>query len=845
MGVFDYSTGFLSLLPEGLRGSSLRTRLLLALVPSAILILMATGWATYRVSYEYISIALERITRVHNLSTAHAVEEFLDRCKRDLIYAARQPETPETMRRFLADNRDAGGTPYIEFGLIMLRNGEHIVFVTRRDEIVRLPGNAVADIRPSPTLLLENLRNLGRNEVWITRLEEVEYPFPTPESPNNRIAAKVWRMFTPYYGPGGDLQGYMYLALEGRQLRNLLSLYMSNKAPIFAFARNPELSRFSFFFDPEGWILFQSEAVTLPDAELATVQVRAGQQGTLGRPGMPSAFRPLAEETQHWTMVEAVAAHQQGIISVGGEPFSDTADSSFFLAYAPVRFSTAPGKEPMTFGGVAFLDRSKLTVLAGYRHLDVMFVIMLVATVAITLLIVLAARATTRSMLELADEVKRIQATGRLEDIRLRKVGGYEAGLIQEAINAMLATIRAQVEEIRAKDLAIESVALKEPAALDEAEAARFDRTDQMPEIIGQGRAMEQFKSEIAKAGQVDVDVLVAGETGTGKQLAAEAVHRLSRRANRPFISINCGELDENLLLDTLFGHVKGAFTEAKTDRKGAFLEAHGGTLFLDEIQSASARVQQALLRALSMRKIKPLGSDQEHDVDVRLITATNADLKALIEARTFREDLYYRLKVITVSAPPLRERPENIPILAAHFLREAELTTGRSGLALSRGALEKLKRHPWPGNVRELKNAITMAVVMAEGKTIQAEQLMLETTEAAASHRSPAPPSPAPALPASPARPAPPPAAPPATPPAAPPAAQAPELPADLNPRQLAAMGHALKHGGITRQDYEALLGHDVSKRTASYDIQDLVQRGLLTRVGRGPTTRYVLTKR
>ena len=832
MGVFDYSTGFLSLfpLPEGLRGSSLRTRLLLALVPSAILILMATGWVTYRVSYEYISIALERITRVHNLSTAHALEEFLTSCKRDLIYAARQPETPESLYRFLVDNRDAGGTPYLEFGLIMARGGEHSVFITRKGQTLRLPAAAVAEIRPSPTLLLEQLKGLRRGDVWISRLEEVEYPFPTPESLNNRIAAKVWRMFTPYFGPDGELQGYMYLAIEGRQLRNLLSLYMSNKAPIFAFARNPELSRFSFFFDTEGWVLFQSEALAMPDAELATSQVRAGEQGTLGRPGLPVAFRPLAENTRHWTMVEAVSSGQQGVIRTSGEPVVGDPEAGYYLAYAPVRFSTSPDKEPVVFGGVAFLDRSKLTVLAGYRHLDVMFVIMLVAAACLTLLIVLVARASTRSLLELASEMKQIQATGRLDDIRLRKASGHEARFIQDAVNSMLSTIRTQMEEIRAKDLAIESVALKEPASLDEGAPARLSAADPVPEIIGQGRAMVQFKSEITKAGQVDVDVLILGETGTGKQLAAEAIHRLSRRAARPFISINCGELDENLLLDTLFGHVKGAFTEAKGDRKGAFLEAHGGTLFLDEIQSASSRVQQALLRAIAMRKIKPLGSDAEQDVDVRLIAATNADLKALIEARTFREDLYYRLKVITVSAPPLRERPDNIPLLAAHFLREAERMAGRSGLALSRGALEKLKAYAWPGNVRELKNTITMAAVMAEGKTIQAEQLLLEVSGAL-------PPTPAPAPPHGqngPAAPAPPASAPP----------QAPELPADLNDRQAAAMAHAVRHGSITRQEYEALLGGDVSKRTASYDIQDLVQRGLLRKVGRGPTTRYLPPK-
>ena len=160
----------------------------------------------------------------------------------------------------------------------------------------------------------------------------------------------------------------------------------------------------------------------------------------------------------------------------------------------------------------------------------------------------------------------------------------------------------------------------------------------QIPGIVGAGTKIDRLKTDVYKASQVDVDVLIIGETGTGKQLAADAIHHLSRRSAKPFISINCGELDENLLLDTLFGHVKGAFTEARGDRKGAFLEADGGTLFLDEIQTASMSVQQSLLRAIAMRKIKPLGSDREIDVDVRLIAATNLDLSILDRAKPIPE---------------------------------------------------------------------------------------------------------------------------------------------------------------------------------------------------------------
>jgi DNA-binding NtrC family response regulator len=360
--------------------------------------------------------------------------------------------------------------------------------------------------------------------------------------------------------------------------------------------------------------------------------------------------------------------------------------------------------------------------------------------------------------------------------------------------------------------------------------AARID--DDFPELVGDGRLMRQLKRDIIKASQVEVDVLIEGETGTGKQLTAEAVHRLSARADMPFISINCGELDENLLLDSLFGHVKGAFTDGKGERRGSFLEADGGTLFLDEIQSASLKVQQALLRALSLRKIKPLGSDRDVDVNVRLITATNVDLRALIAQGKFREDLYYRLKVITITTPALREQRQNIPLLAMHFLKEGEHMAGRSGLALSRGALKALVSYDWPGNIRELKHVVITAAVMSEGRVIQAEQLgisgngsdrteALETVLYFREQQS-------------------------ADDVQAEPSDDAVSLHGqseDLNERQLLALAHVREHGSISSKDLTELRGGGISKRTAGYDIQDLVTRGLLKRVGRGPATRYVLS--
>ena len=185
-------------------------------------------------------------------------------------------------------------------------------------------------------------------------------------------------------------------------------------------------------------------------------------------------------------------------------------------------------------------------------------------------------------------------------------------------------------------------------------------------------------------------------------------------------------------VMDTLFGHVKGAFTEAKTDRKGAFIASDGGTLFLDEIGTATPTVQKALLRALSVRRIRPLGSDRETEFNVRVVAATNVDLLDMVQRGEFRDDLYYRLKVIFIETPPLRQRKDDIPILANHFLRELSAASGRAEAGLSRGALEKLVSYDWPGNVRELKNCITRALTFADGDVLYAEDLVFDASAGA-----------------------------------------------------------------------------------------------------------------
>ncbi|RKY18675.1 MAG: Fis family transcriptional regulator [Planctomycetota bacterium] len=232
-------------------------------------------------------------------------------------------------------------------------------------------------------------------------------------------------------------------------------------------------------------------------------------------------------------------------------------------------------------------------------------------------------------------------------------------------------------------------------------------------EIISRNRRMRELFEILPDVAESDSPVLVTGESGTGKELVARALHRLSRRAKKPLVVVNCGALPDTLLESELFGHVKGAFTDAKRDRKGRFELADGGTIFLDEIGDISAALQVRLLRVLQEGTFEPVGSSHTRKADVRVIAATNKDLKEEMEAGRFRSDLYYRLNVMEIRLPPLRERKEDIPLLAAHFIERFNRRRNRNVAGLSPDALELMLRYDWPGNIRELENAIEHAFIL------------------------------------------------------------------------------------------------------------------------------------
>ncbi len=241
--------------------------------------------------------------------------------------------------------------------------------------------------------------------------------------------------------------------------------------------------------------------------------------------------------------------------------------------------------------------------------------------------------------------------------------------------------------------------------------------------LIGRTPQMIELYKEIARVAPTSSTVLIVGESGTGKELIARAIHAHSSRAHGPFIAVNCGALTETLLEAELFGHMRGSFTGAIADKKGLFEEAHGGTIFLDEISETAPALQVKLLRVLQEGEIKRVGETRTRHVDVRVIAATNRDLEGEVKAGRFREDLYYRLSVITLRVPPLRERREDIPLLATHFLRRALRQTERA-LAFSPAALALLMAYTWPGNVRELENCIEYALIHARGRLITPEDL-------------------------------------------------------------------------------------------------------------------------
>jgi DNA-binding NtrC family response regulator len=260
---------------------------------------------------------------------------------------------------------------------------------------------------------------------------------------------------------------------------------------------------------------------------------------------------------------------------------------------------------------------------------------------------------------------------------------------------------------------------------------------ENVEDIIGDSEAMHKVLREIESVAQSNASVIITGESGTGKELVARAIHANSPRKYFPLVSVHCGALSENLLESELFGHEKGAFTGAIYNRKGRFEMADNGTIFLDEIATISSKMQIELLRVLESKSFVRVGGNKEIKSDFRVICATNRDLKTMVENGAFREDLYYRLNVVNINVPPLRERTEDIPLLTQYFIKKYCTTMNRPLMLIEPAALKRLEEFPFPGNIRELENMIERAIVVGNGKRITLKDLPIGKTESAPSFES------------------------------------------------------------------------------------------------------------
>ncbi|WP_242371403.1 sigma-54-dependent transcriptional regulator [Anaeromyxobacter sp. SG26] len=336
-----------------------------------------------------------------------------------------------------------------------------------------------------------------------------------------------------------------------------------------------------------------------------------------------------------------------------------------------------------------------------------------------------------------------------LTDLRMPSVDGMEvlraaqrlAPETQVIVMTAYGTIESAVDAIRegaydflAKPFKEDELLLRVSKALEKRRllgevslfAGEFRKRYGLEHVIGRSAAMREVLDRVVRVAPTDATVLVTGESGTGKELVARAIHVASRRGDKPFVPVNCAAITETLLESELFGHAKGAFTGAIRARRGLFEEANGGTLFIDEVGETAPGFQAKLLRALQEGEIRRVGESAPVQVDVRIIAATNQDLRRAISERRFREDLYYRLAVVPVRIPPLRERREDIPLLAAHFVQRYNRRTAE-GKILTPEALARLVEHEWPGNVRELENAIEQAAALSPNREIRAGDVHIE----------------------------------------------------------------------------------------------------------------------
>lgn len=824
---------------------SMTSRVLLLGLPLLTLVLLLVFLATGRSIEALVNRAIARNAQLQAQAMSLSLEQILTETRNQLLILAAGSMDPKDMVRRLQFRVRAEGLRYREVAFMGTDPSQRYLLLSYGGEIISIPPDIASATVGNPFTSLSAAQRPGH--VQVSQPLEVVYSMVPLNDSVQSIPLYVIRFSTPIYDSQGVFQGMLILSLDLTVLRDAISMFSSSSAPLRT--ADDETRIRSIFFDNQGWMLFQSENLEADEASgrLNSDSLRAGFQGEFGRAGFSTAFRPGPNHVNYWSMVSNVQAGHSGQIFLDNSDAWGQENSAVEgVSFAPVTFAANPDSPRTIMGGLAVLDTSFTATRTGIQIIGIYSICLLAGICLLGLGLAWLARGTTKRLRRLSNEVN-MRIDSHSSNPLVLPPMPRELEQLKDAINALLHRLRRSEEEQLNQQLMQDARWAREPAE-------NMPELDDIPEngLVGTSAAMQDLRANILKAAPTMADVLVIGETGTGKELVSAAIHQASPRANGPFITINCGALDENLLMDTLFGHVKGAFTEARQPRKGAFLTAEGGTLMLDEIGNAAPKVQQALLRALSTRMIRPLGSDEDVPFDTRIIAATNAELLQDAQEGSFREDLYYRLAVITIRTPPLRRRKSDLPLLAVFFLTRAAESQGLPTPRLSRGALRKLQEYHWPGNVRELQNCLTRALAFCENGLIFAENIQLgpdtlpgdiarpergklscpparadsrqphgeaaETAESPVAQPVPAEREDQGAMPA------------------------AEDAQPRLNARLARLLPQIVELGSISRQEYQDMAGKDISMRTAQYDLQILVRLGLVRREGRGPAQRYIV---
>ena len=824
---------------------SMTSRVLLLGLPLLTLVLLLVFLATGRSIEAMVNRAIARNAQLHAQAMSLSLEQILTETRNQLLILAAGSMEPKDMVRRLQFRVRAEGLRYREVAFMGTDPSQRYLLLSYGGEIISIPPDIASATVGNPFTSLSAAQRPGH--VQVSQPMEVVYSMVPLNDSVQSIPLYVIRFSTPIYDSQGVFQGMLILSLDLTVLRDAISMFSSSSAPLRT--ADDETRIRSIFFDNQGWMLFQSENLEADDASgrLNSDSLRAGFQGEFGRAGFSTAFRPGSNHVNYWSMVSNVQSGHSGQIFLdNGDAWGHGDNAVEGVSFAPVTFTANPDSPHTIVGGLAVLDTSFTATRTGIQIIGIYGICLLAGICLLGLGLAWLARGTTKRLRRLSNEVN-MRIDSHSSNPLVLPPMPRELEQLKDAINALLHRLRRSEEEQLNQQLMQDARWAREPVE-------NMPELDDIPEngLVGTSAAMQDLRANFLKAAPTMADVLVIGETGTGKELVSAAIHQASPRANGPFITINCGALDENLLMDTLFGHVKGAFTEARQPRKGAFLTAEGGTLMLDEIGNAAPKVQQALLRALSTRMIRPLGSDEDVPFDTRIIAATNAELLQDAQEGSFREDLYYRLAVITIRTPPLRRRKSDLPLLAVFFLTRAAESQGLPTPRLSRGALRKLQEYHWPGNVRELQNCLTRALAFCENGLIFAENIQLgpdtlpgdiarpergklscpparadsrqphgeaaETAESPVAQPVPAESEDQGAMPA------------------------AEDAQPRLNARLARLLPQIVELGSISRQEYQDMAGKDISMRTAQYDLQILVRLGLVRREGRGPAQRYIV---